>query len=299
MELNFVTPRHDTVRIGLVKHTGIVGRTITEKQSDQTDYSQMSSSPSNTQISVFSNGYEDYDARIREIEAYYIKTLLSDDYGSEAVTSEESLSVTKPTLQNEFLGMQRSWSQVNNEIQPFSQGLASSVSNFEVEINPQYRPLNGILPLTTENLESLQRPVTKDVTPPPKKHAHQPQEKINKVLYKTELCESFSTTGFCKYNEKCQFAHGLQELKFKERSNKFRTRPCLNWMKTGYCRYGARCCFKHGNDNDIKIYLEAGLIKLNGDKAVAAEAGNAGNAGNAGKKRNLHANVNILQKMAW
>lgn len=32
-------------------------------------------------------------------------------------------------------------------------------------------------------------------------------------LYKTELCRAFSKDGFCRYNSKCQFAHGLEELR--------------------------------------------------------------------------------------
>jgi len=32
-------------------------------------------------------------------------------------------------------------------------------------------------------------------------------------LYKTELCKSFNRTGYCRYGLKCQFAHGIQELR--------------------------------------------------------------------------------------
>jgi len=32
-------------------------------------------------------------------------------------------------------------------------------------------------------------------------------------LYKTELCRSFNKTGYCRYGLKCQFAHGIQELR--------------------------------------------------------------------------------------
>lgn len=31
--------------------------------------------------------------------------------------------------------------------------------------------------------------------------------------YKTELCRSFNRTGYCRYGLKCQFAHGIQELR--------------------------------------------------------------------------------------
>jgi len=32
-------------------------------------------------------------------------------------------------------------------------------------------------------------------------------------LYKTELCRSFNRTGYCRYGLKCQFAHGIHELR--------------------------------------------------------------------------------------
>lgn len=88
--------------------------------------------------------------------------------------------------------------------------------------------------------------------------------KINKSLYKTELCESFVTTGKCRYGNKCQFAHGLSELKLKDVTNNYRTKHCSSWIKYGYCKYGNRCLFKHGNDEDIKVYLAAGTLSNGG-----------------------------------
>lgn len=70
---------------------------------------------------------------------------------------------------------------------------------------------------------------------------------VNTELYKTELCSTYSKTGSCPYGNKCQFAHGGNELKIVNRGSKYRSKPCANWTKTGTCRYGSRCCFKHGN----------------------------------------------------
>lgn len=68
----------------------------------------------------------------------------------------------------------------------------------------------------------------------------------NTELYKTELCASYmSTGGNCPYGEKCQFAHGTQELKTVDRPPKWRSKPCQNWVKTGACSYNERCCFRH------------------------------------------------------
>ncbi|GLD69779.1 tristetraprolin-like protein [Lates japonicus] len=63
--------------------------------------------------------------------------------------------------------------------------------------------------------------------------------------YKTELCTSYSTTGFCKYAERCQFAHGLHELHVPFRHPKYKTELCRSYHTTGYCNYGSRCLFVH------------------------------------------------------
>ncbi|AOW28024.1 hypothetical protein I503_02475 [Candida albicans SC5314] len=76
---------------------------------------------------------------------------------------------------------------------------------------------------------------------------HHTKTQINTQLYKTELCASFMKTGVCPYANKCQFAHGENELKHVERPPKWRSKPCANWTKYGSCRYGNRCCFKHGD----------------------------------------------------
>eukprot|EP01029_Cantina_marsupialis_P014026 TRINITY_DN3106_c0_g1_i1.p1 TRINITY_DN3106_c0_g1~~TRINITY_DN3106_c0_g1_i1.p1 ORF type:complete len:291 (+),score=93.77 TRINITY_DN3106_c0_g1_i1:55-873(+) len=64
-------------------------------------------------------------------------------------------------------------------------------------------------------------------------------------LYKTELCKGFLTTGSCRYGSKCQFAHGLNELKQTPRHPKYKTERCKNFWATGYCPYGKKCRFVH------------------------------------------------------
>ncbi|XP_041634802.1 cysteine three histidine 1 [Cheilinus undulatus] len=63
--------------------------------------------------------------------------------------------------------------------------------------------------------------------------------------YKTELCTSYSSSGFCKYAERCQFAHGLHELHVPFRHPKYKTELCRSYHTTGYCYYGNRCLFVH------------------------------------------------------
>ncbi|XP_071400179.1 cysteine three histidine 1 [Centroberyx affinis] len=63
--------------------------------------------------------------------------------------------------------------------------------------------------------------------------------------YKTKLCTSYAGTGFCTYAERCQFAHGLQELHVPFRHPKYKTELCRSYHTTGYCYYGTRCLFVH------------------------------------------------------
>lgn len=71
------------------------------------------------------------------------------------------------------------------------------------------------------------------------------QKYLNTQLYKTELCASYIKLGACLYGQKCQFAHGKEELKEVDRPSNWRSKPCVNWTQFGSCRYGKRCCFKH------------------------------------------------------
>lgn len=64
-------------------------------------------------------------------------------------------------------------------------------------------------------------------------------------LYKTELCRSWEETGTCRYGNKCQFAHGREELRFVQRHPKYKTEVCRTFATTGTCPYGTRCRFIH------------------------------------------------------
>ena len=44
--------------------------------------------------------------------------------------------------------------------------------------------------------------------------------------YKTELCRPFTETGKCKYGDKCQFSHGIKELRILMRHPKYKTEYC-------------------------------------------------------------------------
>ena len=67
----------------------------------------------------------------------------------------------------------------------------------------------------------------------------------NNSRYKTELCRSFGEQGRCKYGSKCQFAHGLGELREVARHPRYKTELCKRFHATGFCSYGTRCHFVH------------------------------------------------------
>lgn len=68
------------------------------------------------------------------------------------------------------------------------------------------------------------------------------------VKYKTELCHAFEELGRCSYGIKCQFAHGISELKQLAHHPKYKSRLCHAFHTTGFCRYGKRCHYIHNED---------------------------------------------------
>lgn len=66
------------------------------------------------------------------------------------------------------------------------------------------------------------------------------EEDSSNNLYKTELCRSFIDTGTCRYGQKCQFAHGVPELRPVLRHPKYKTEICNKFTSTGACPYGSR-----------------------------------------------------------
>ncbi|XP_045842657.1 mRNA decay activator protein ZFP36 [Meles meles] len=69
--------------------------------------------------------------------------------------------------------------------------------------------------------------------------------------YKTELCRTFSESGRCRYGAKCQFAHGLGELRQASRHPKYKTELCHKFYLQGRCPYGSRCHFIHNLNEDL------------------------------------------------
>ena len=73
-----------------------------------------------------------------------------------------------------------------------------------------------------------------------------------KVKYKTELCKYYEINGYCKYGDRCAYAHGKENLRSKvTNSTSYRTRKCSQFFENGYCPYGNRCQFAHQLESNI------------------------------------------------
>ncbi|KAM0679458.1 hypothetical protein GINT2_002300 [Glugoides intestinalis] len=88
------------------------------------------------------------------------------------------------------------------------------------------------------------------------------------VLYKTEMCRSYSELGFCKYGNRCQFCHVPSELRAVKRHPRYKTEICKTFWNEGSCPYGSRCCFIHLEDGMLSssktlenIKEEEGIIE--------------------------------------
>ena len=91
------------------------------------------------------------------------------------------------------------------------------------------------------------------------------------------MCKHYNTPQGCSYGDKCQFAHGAQELRLNTggamtQQNKNKTNnmlnykivKCKNWEKDKTCKYGAHCTFAHGdqelrNKNDNLCQMNTGF----------------------------------------
>lgn len=93
----------------------------------------------------------------------------------------------------------------------------------------------------------------------------------NSSRYKTELCRPFEENGFCKYGDKCQFAHGQAELRTLSRHPKYKTELCRTFHTIGFCPYGPRCHFIHNAEE-----------RRNPSGALVGTSGGGGTGGGGG-----------------
>lgn len=94
------------------------------------------------------------------------------------------------------------------------------------------------------------------------------------------MCRPFKETGECKYGEKCQFAHGENELRNVQRHPKYKTEYCRTFYGVGLCPYGSRCHFLHDlSDNDDNNTRPHGNRANRNENSTAATASAAHQTG--------------------
>lgn len=122
----------------------------------------------------------------------------------------------------------------------------------KLTFNEEFINYSYLNKISTQNELQQQNSQINNLNPSQQQRSQQ-KAQINKSLFKTELCDSYSKLGYCPYNNKCQFAHGEADLIKVPRNKNFKTKMCKNWLELGYCKYGKRCCYKHGQ-LDIPTY---------------------------------------------
>ena len=88
--------------------------------------------------------------------------------------------------------------------------------------------------------------------------------------YKTMMCKNYNTEQGCQYGDKCQFAHGVEEIRtyhnnatqhggmqapmtkpmqqLQKNIMNYKIVKCKNFEKDGNCKYGAHCSLAHGDE---------------------------------------------------
>lgn len=91
----------------------------------------------------------------------------------------------------------------------------------------------------------------------------------NQGMFKTELCNKWQDTGACPYGDRCQFAHGIEELRPVIRHPRYKTELCRMVAAGDRCPYGHRCHFRHTLTQEEKA-TAAATKQHEREKATAA-----------------------------
>ncbi|CAL4186821.1 unnamed protein product, partial [Meganyctiphanes norvegica] len=91
---------------------------------------------------------------------------------------------------------------------------------------------------------------------PPKTNSDEKRPRgLTVIEEKTQPCHTFQSHGHLKgrseFLVRCNYAHGLGQLRAPSRHGKYKTRNCQSYHRTGFCRYGARCSFIHDPEEGV------------------------------------------------
>ena len=78
---------------------------------------------------------------------------------------------------------------------------------------------------------------------------------------KTDFCQAYLQESGCPYEDKCLFAHSLNELRPMGSLESYKIKPCLNFSTKSFCSYGYKCQYAHEVDCPPLLTFEALLKK--------------------------------------
>ncbi|KAL3308866.1 mRNA decay activator protein zfp36 [Cichlidogyrus casuarinus] len=72
--------------------------------------------------------------------------------------------------------------------------------------------------------------------------------------YKTELCRLGTSMQSCPFGRRCNYAHGIEELRLGDKHPLFKTVMCEAYHVAGLCPFGTNCVFIH-NETEFQLNI--------------------------------------------
>ena len=170
----------------------------------------------------------------------------------ESFNNQKSMIIAKKSNMEEKTNIFKKSNLFNNKLPEIINRYNGTCSN------PEYK-------VPRKNSSGSETCSTSEECTPKKKNIKKTFQKVNKnkipfkgeakdfkIKYKTELCKYYEINGYCKYGDKCAYAHGKENLRSKvTNTTAYRTKKCEHFFDKGYCPYGNRCQFAHQLKSNI------------------------------------------------
>ncbi|CAO3563568.1 unnamed protein product [Mortierella alpina] len=87
--------------------------------------------------------------------------------------------------------------------------------------------------------------------------------------YKTEFCIKFHESGYCSFEDRCQFVHHPHELQRRSRALTYKTQPCWSGVDCPYQKNHTRCIYLHGDETAEMFDQQRGISFAKVQKIMA------------------------------
>ena len=180
------------------------------------------------------NKIKNSDNLINEKSQYITKKLVFNDKSNNYKNEQLNTNNKLPKSINQYLDI---YSNPEQNI-PRKKSLGAETSCTSEECSPQNKIIKKSFLKSKKNRNN--------------KIPFKGEAKDFKIKYKTELCKYYEINGYCKYGDKCAYAHGKENLRSKvTNTTAYRTKKCSQFFEQGYCPYGNRCQFAHQLKSNI------------------------------------------------